>query len=66
LIKHHVHVLHEQLLESNLIRIIEPYSCVELDHMAVILDLLAGESDNFSHGLVLAAQQWITATWVYC
>lgn len=34
LIKHHLHVLQEQLLESNLIRIIEPYSCVELSHIS--------------------------------
>jgi 26S proteasome regulatory subunit N6 len=34
LIKHHLHILQEQLLESNLIRIIEPYSCVELQHIA--------------------------------
>ena len=39
LIKHHLHVLHEQLLESNLIRIIEPYSCVELDHVAKQIEL---------------------------
>jgi 26S proteasome regulatory subunit N6 len=34
LIKHHLHILQEQLLESNLIRIIEPYSCVELEHIS--------------------------------
>jgi 26S proteasome regulatory subunit N6 len=34
LIKHHLHILQEQLLESNLIRIIEPYSCVELQHIS--------------------------------
>lgn len=39
LIKHHLHVLQEQLLESNLIRIIEPYSCVELEHIAKSIDL---------------------------
>lgn len=39
LIKHHLHVLHEQLLESNLIRIIEPYSCVELSHIAKLIEL---------------------------
>ncbi len=39
LIKHHLHVLREQLLESNLIRIIEPYSCVELSHIASLIEM---------------------------
>lgn len=39
LIKHHLHILQEQLLESNLIRIIEPYSCVELQHVADLMEL---------------------------
>jgi 26S proteasome regulatory subunit N6 len=39
LIKHHLHILKEQLLESNLIRIMEPYSCVELQHIALLMDL---------------------------
>jgi len=39
LIKHHLHILQEQLLESNLIRIIEPYSCVELQHVTDLMEL---------------------------
>jgi 26S proteasome regulatory subunit N6 len=39
LIKHHLDILQEQLLESNLIRIIEPYSCVELLHVAELMEL---------------------------
>jgi 26S proteasome regulatory subunit N6 len=39
LIKHHLHILQEQLLESNLIRIIEPYSCVELDFIAKQIEM---------------------------
>jgi len=39
LIKHHLKILQEQLLESNLIRIMEPYSCVELTHIAALMDL---------------------------
>jgi 26S proteasome regulatory subunit N6 len=39
LIKHHLHILQEQLLESNLIRIMEPYSCVQLSHIASLMEL---------------------------
>ena len=39
LIKHHLHLLQEQLLESNLIRIIEPYSCVEIEHVARLIEM---------------------------
>lgn len=39
LIKHHLKILHEQLLESNLIRIIEPYSCVEMQHVANLINM---------------------------
>jgi len=38
-IKHHLHILQEQLLESNLIRIIEPYSCVEISHVAKLIEM---------------------------
>ena len=39
LINHHLHILHQQLLESNLIRIIEPYSCVETSYVAKLIEL---------------------------
>ena len=39
LIKHHLDTLREQLLESNLIRIIEPYSCVEISHVATLMEM---------------------------
>ena len=39
LIKHHLKILNEQLLESNLIRIIEPYSCVEISHIASLIEM---------------------------
>lgn len=39
LINHHLGFLHEQLLESNLIRIIEPYSCVEIEHVASLMEM---------------------------
>ena len=39
LIRHHLHILQEQLLESNLIRIIEPYFCVEISHIAGLMEM---------------------------
>jgi 26S proteasome regulatory subunit N6 len=39
LIKHHLGTLREQLLESNLIRIIEPYSCVQIDHVSTLIEM---------------------------
>ncbi|KAL3790658.1 hypothetical protein HJC23_009758 [Cyclotella cryptica] len=39
LIRHHLGTLREQLLESNLIRIIEPYSCVEISHVAKLMEM---------------------------
>lgn len=39
LIQHHLAILQEQLLESNLLRIVEPYSCVELDYIAAKIEL---------------------------
>jgi len=39
LINHHLHILHQQLLESNLIRIIEPYSCVETSFVATLIEM---------------------------
>ncbi|RHY77527.1 hypothetical protein DYB34_005773 [Aphanomyces astaci] len=39
LIKHHLGLLYEKLLESNLIKIIHPYSCVEISHVANLIKL---------------------------
>ncbi len=39
LIKHHLDHLYNQLLESNLAKIIEPFSCVEIDHVADLISL---------------------------
>ncbi|EQC36815.1 26S proteasome regulatory subunit N6 [Saprolegnia diclina VS20] len=39
LIKHHLGLLYENLLESNLIKIIQPYSCVEISHVATLIKL---------------------------
>lgn len=39
LIKHHIHIVYDQLLESNLLKIIEPFSCVEITHIATLINL---------------------------
>ncbi|RLN32269.1 hypothetical protein BBJ28_00015780 [Nothophytophthora sp. Chile5] len=39
LIKIHLGKLYEQLLESNLIKIIQPFSCVEIEHVAKLIKL---------------------------
>eukprot|EP00538_Stauroneis_constricta_P004602 CAMPEP_0119546182 /NCGR_PEP_ID=MMETSP1352-20130426/702_1 /TAXON_ID=265584 /ORGANISM="Stauroneis constricta, Strain CCMP1120" /LENGTH=469 /DNA_ID=CAMNT_0007590849 /DNA_START=67 /DNA_END=1476 /DNA_ORIENTATION=+ len=39
LIQHHLKILQEQMLESNLLRILEPYECVELAHVAELMEL---------------------------
>ena len=39
LIKHYLGTLQEQLLESNPIRIIKSYSCVEIDHVAGLIEM---------------------------
>lgn len=39
LIKAHLGKLYEQLLESNLIKIIQPFSCVEIEHVAKLIKL---------------------------
>lgn len=39
IIKHHIKSLYENLLEQNLFRVIEPYSRVQIDHIAEQVNL---------------------------
>ena len=39
LIAHHLDILYDNMLESNLLKIIYPYSCVEIDHVSKLINL---------------------------
>jgi 26S proteasome regulatory subunit N6 len=39
LISHHLDVLYDNMLEANLLKIIYPYSCVEIAHVAKLINL---------------------------
>jgi len=43
LISHHLDVLYDKMLESNLLKIIHPYSCVEISHIAKLILLPENE-----------------------
>lgn len=53
LIQHHLHILQEQLLESNLLRIVEPYSCVELEYVAQKIELPVGVTERKLSQMIL-------------
>ncbi len=53
LIQHHIQILQEQLLESNLLRIVEPYSCVELDFIAKKIDLSVSVTERKLSQMIL-------------
>lgn len=53
LIKHHLHILNNQLLESNLIRIIEPYECVEITHVAKLIEMPIGAVEKKLSQMIL-------------
>jgi 26S proteasome regulatory subunit N6 len=39
LIAHHLEILHDQMLEANLLKIIHPFSCVEISHVAKLIKM---------------------------
>jgi 26S proteasome regulatory subunit N6 len=39
LVSHHLSLLYEKMLDANLLKIIEPFSCVELSRVAVLINL---------------------------
>eukprot|EP00602_Paraphysomonas_sp_CaronLab_P012908 CAMPEP_0185040226 /NCGR_PEP_ID=MMETSP1103-20130426/38029_1 /TAXON_ID=36769 /ORGANISM="Paraphysomonas bandaiensis, Strain Caron Lab Isolate" /LENGTH=473 /DNA_ID=CAMNT_0027579435 /DNA_START=20 /DNA_END=1441 /DNA_ORIENTATION=- len=39
LISHHLDLLYDQMLESNLLKIIHPFSCVEISHVAKLIKM---------------------------
>jgi 26S proteasome regulatory subunit N6 len=53
LIQHHLHILQEQLLESNLLRIVEPYSCVELEYVAQKIELSVSVTERKLSQMIL-------------
>jgi 26S proteasome regulatory subunit N6 len=53
LIQHHIQILQEQLLESNLLRIVEPYSCVELDFVAQKIELPVPQTERKLSQMIL-------------
>jgi 26S proteasome regulatory subunit N6 len=53
LIQHHIQILQEQLLESNLLRIVEPYSCVELEFVANKIELPLDQTERKLSQMIL-------------
>jgi 26S proteasome regulatory subunit N6 len=53
LVQHHLNILQEQLLESNLLRIVEPYSCVQIDFVAAQIELLVAVTERKLSQMIL-------------
>lgn len=56
LIHHHLHLLSQQLLQANLLRLIEPYSRVELQHLADLIELPLVDVERKCSQLILDGQ----------
>lgn len=53
LIQNHMGLLKEQLLESNILRILQPYSCVEIAHVAELMELPVAETERKLSQMIL-------------
>ena len=53
LVSHHLSLLYETMLESNLLKIIEPFSCVELSRVAELINLPVAKVEKKLSQMVL-------------
>lgn len=53
LISHHLDLLYEQMLESNLLKIISPFSCVEIEHVSRLIKLPVQEVEKKLSQMIL-------------
>jgi len=53
LVRHHLDALRTRLLESNLMRIVEPYSVVEIEHVANLMGMPTADVDRHLSRMIL-------------